>query len=134
MQPQDIYFKYFSRKQHILTPFIGVIYSRHVGSSWQSRECSRNESRTAIYNRNFRFSHASVSGKEDQATGNTHHTTYYHDHSVHRCVWCEWLLFHVCGCCTLEQHVNNVFPCYGIGNNVQQEKPLRMHCNTSKCM
>ena len=28
MQPQDIYFKYFSRKQHILTPFIGVIYSR----------------------------------------------------------------------------------------------------------
>ena len=99
MQPQDIYFKYFSRKQHILTPFIGVIYSRQVGSSWQSRECSRNESRTAIYNRNFRFSHASVSGKEDQATGNTHHITYYHDHSVHQRVWCEWLLFHVCGCC-----------------------------------
>ena len=90
MQPQDIYFKYFSRKQHLLTPFIGVIYSREKLDLL---------GRTAIYNRNFRFSHASVSGKEDQATGNTHHITYYHDHSVHQRVWCEWLLFHVCGCC-----------------------------------
>ena len=67
-------FQVFFKKAANLNTFSGVMYSRQKLDLGRHRKCSRNGSGTAIYNQNFRFSPASVSGKTDHATRNTDFT------------------------------------------------------------
>ena len=87
-------FQVFYKKAANLHTFSGVMYSREKLDLSRHRKCLRNGSETAIYNQNFRYSPASVSGKGDHATRK------HRCHSVHRGVWCEYLVSHVCGCCS----------------------------------
>ena len=58
-------FQVFFKKAANLNTFSGVIYSREKLDLSRHRKCLRNGSETAIYNQNFRYSPASVSGKGD---------------------------------------------------------------------
>ena len=69
-------FQVFSSKQQILTHFQGLCTRDKSWILAVTEKCLRNGSGTAICNQNFRFSPASVSGKGDHATGNTHITSH----------------------------------------------------------
>ena len=71
------------------------MYSREKLDLLAVTLCLRNGSGTAIYNQNFRFSPASVSGKEDHATGNTQTTSQRSSMCMVRmvAVACLWMLY-----------------------------------------
>ena len=61
------------------------MYSREKLDLSRHRKCLRNGSETAIYNYNFRYSPASVSGKGDHATRNTDVTAFIEVSGVNIC-------------------------------------------------